>query len=809
MTYRIPLAPGTDPRTVTLHHFGTNYLANRQGQGETLENSGAYADAAQWLGVTCFRYPGGTIAESYLDITDMRHFEAGAGDAILAQHFADASDTTGLTRLGAFLDFAAARAAEVTIVLPMVRFMETIRTGTAQEIATLEAQVKAFVTEALAYRSGAAIKGFEIGNEFPSWMGGHNGDFLDSTADAAALMRNMAVWVNEALEDAGADHVGIIAHTAFVKYGDKGNNPLLRRLFDDGLDQDYAHVESTADFFKAVDGVSSHFYPWQPWAEGSSGSGSIREDIGLIADWQSAFDSYAAAQGLGTRPLQALATEWNLRNASYVQDQISCLQGGLGTVSLFHQMIAQGIDEAQVWPVLQNNQNTLVSHDGEVTSMQMPGATFALLRTLTPGLAAGSAVHARDMDGDGSDDLFLYTFSQGNAVTSFVAAARAMTVTLDFAGFGLDADRTQAHVATLGETGKIPELHIDASRELAYDQTSVTLSLAPWELSLVTLDEARAAATGGVAGALPGTAGASFGFAHLHDVAALLPEGALTGSATGTLLRAGDRADAFQILPGFAADGGGGADSILGTAGADTVLGGTGNDTISLHDGNDIIAGGSGSDLLIGGAGHDRIRGGPQEDVIHGGSGDDVLSGEAGFDLIRGGRGNDYADGSAQADNLLGGSGDDTLLGGSGLDRLFGEDGNDVLRGGSGRDGLFGGNGDDLLLGGSGDDILVGHAGFDRLEGGQGNDILVGAFNADTFVFSGDFGQDEIRDFEARNPHEKIDLSGVASITDYGDLSAHHLSQTAEGALIDAGGGNQILLRGVAVKDLDPGDFLF
>ncbi|MFC6760203.1 hypothetical protein ACFQFQ_13035 [Sulfitobacter porphyrae] len=102
--------------------------------------------------------------------------------------------------------------------------------------------------------------------------------------------------------------------------------------------------------------------------------------------------------------------------------------------------------------------------------------------------------------------------------------------------------------------------------------------------------------------------------------------------------------------------------------------------------------------------------------------------------------------------------------------------------------------------------------GFDTIVGGTGNDLLVGAFNADTFVFAdfgGGFGQDTIRDFDANNVFERIDLRLVSSIRDLNDLLTNHATQVGQDVLIDAGGGNTILLEGVDRNDLDASDFIF
>lgn len=249
-------------------------------------------------------------------------------------------------------------------------------------------------------------------------------------------------------------------------------------------------------------------------------------------------------------------------------------------------------------------------------------------------------------------------------------------------------------------------------------------------------------------------------------------------------------------------------------------------------------------------AGEDSIRGTQQDDIIGGDVGtlrddaalfaaNDTIYGEGGDDEIYGDvrdvfddaevlrDGDDFIDGGAGNDSLFGNGGDDTLLGGTGKDKVKGQDGDDTIAGGNGRDRLEGGSGDDTinggkghdrleggtdndsLSGGKGDDRLSGNAGTDTLKGGDGDDQLAGGNNADIFEFSGNFGNDTITDFSL-NPNEKIDLSGVAAITDFADLMDDHIDDTSGTVVIADGAGNTITLDTVfSVSSLDADDFIF
>ncbi len=283
------------------------------------------------------------------------------------------------------------------------------------------------------------------------------------------------------------------------------------------------------------------------------------------------------------------------------------------------------------------------------------------------------------------------------------------------------------------------------------------------------------------------------------------------------------------LMGGLEADtlnGGSGNDSLLGEDGVDILngdegddilLGNLGNDHLFGGDGDDSLDGGDGNDNLDGGIGNDELSGGNQNDVLNGSAGNDTLFGNLGRDSLVGGDDDDLLLGGNRQDTLESGDGDDRAFGGNGSDTITGDMGNDILRGGTsedtldggvGDDFLFGGTQNDILFGGEGADVLSGRGGFDTLNGGIGNDTLIGGFNGDIFIFEDSFGNDVIEDFTVEIGPERIDLSGVTEITDFADLVADHLSDINGNAVI-TDGMNTITLTGVAMVDLEAGDFIF
>lgn len=114
----------------------------------------------------------------------------------------------------------------------------------------------------------------------------------------------------------------------------------------------------------------------------------------------------------------------------------------------------------------------------------------------------------------------------------------------------------------------------------------------------------------------------------------------------------------------------------------------------------------------------------------------------------------------------------------------------------------------DLFKGTAGKDKLTGTDGDDVIRGLKGNDVLIGRGGADYFVIEKRSGKDKIKDFDAFDDGEIVDLSKVDSVRNWNDLRKNHLDEKGGDAMLDLGGGNIVILKNVDVSDLDRADFL-
>ncbi len=202
-----------------------------------------------------------------------------------------------------------------------------------------------------------------------------------------------------------------------------------------------------------------------------------------------------------------------------------------------------------------------------------------------------------------------------------------------------------------------------------------------------------------------------------------------------------------------------------------------------------------GRGAIFGGGGDDTLFGTAGSDFISGGAGDDILVDNYGTNELRGGAGDDEISVGDRSMNsrLKGGAGDDVLTSGAGDDTLWGKSGHDTL---------MGGRGDDVLYGNRGRDVLMGGEGADVIDGGRGSDTLTGGWGRDVFVFrSLDKGHDVITDFE--DGRDVIKIEGL-SYDDF--VFTSDAGRTVISALDMAG---QVALEGVDMAALDAADFLF
>ena len=216
---------------------------------------------------------------------------------------------------------------------------------------------------------------------------------------------------------------------------------------------------------------------------------------------------------------------------------------------------------------------------------------------------------------------------------------------------------------------------------------------------------------------------------------------------------------------------------------------------------------------FLGGDGVQKvINTGTIKGSIHLGGGNDYFEGLIGkvTGSVYGGKGNDTYVISSAATKLVEKAGEGTDLVKSSATYTLQDNFENLTLTGSGNSNATGNSLANQIHGNNGKNIISGGAGNDTLWGHGGADTLIGGAGSDTFVFAKGDGKDTIKDFAATgSSHDVLDLTGLASITDFNDLVKNHMKQVGSHVQINGLNGDVIILENVKIGHLDAGDFLF
>jgi Ca2+-binding RTX toxin-like protein len=243
-----------------------------------------------------------------------------------------------------------------------------------------------------------------------------------------------------------------------------------------------------------------------------------------------------------------------------------------------------------------------------------------------------------------------------------------------------------------------------------------------------------------------------------------------------------------------------GSTFIIGTDAADLIQGSGGNDYLEGRDGNDSFRESGGYNILLGGKGSNTL---------------DVQQSVENFDFANDGAGTLYVRDASGGISITRDIGtltskepgfmwglfkDDVthsvtssgLLAGTSLTQyassVKGDAGDNSLKAHTGGDWLFGLDGNDRLSGSTGNDVFVGGAGNDLMESGGGSN---------TFLFSGDFGNDKIIGFQSTDKLVFQGVDGVGQRYDYRE----HATAVGNDTLLTFGD-DSVTLVGVGLDHL-------
>lgn len=763
--------------------FGANFLFHRDGGQVPGTISETYQKFASEVNLTTLRYPGGGVAELYLDLKDPNSF--------LQADTVDGPAKEPTVPLSEFLDYAAAIKASPTIVVPSFRFLstETDKIGHKYVDLSLDDDVRQFILTCLseADRAGTAISAFELGNEW--WVENRMTPIeYGRVANYLAKVIQEEVTKYEKINPAAFEHEPSIVVQVGPGGGAEWYSPSGWPVSED---YEGPVISATELIFRqfvdpqaktAVDGILTHRY-----LHGSDA------DINGYA--YSPFDTWqmlaSQTEGFNKDP-DRFVTEWNVSARN--QNELG-LQQFDTMVELVEEMLLAGVDHANVWAVQQGNETRLINNNGNGNEnyggLSFAGVAFDMMSAQLRGMRVidgPSQIAGLALNSFGSDDKLVYF------LTNREDTGRSDLISV--ADLGVIGHHATIYQITEGADG-LPTVSV-LTIDLGTMAGSLTLNFSPYESMMIVVSRrAGGSVIEGydLADQLIGSAyadsidgGASpdtiDGGAGNDSVVGGMGDDSIWGGTGNDTLQGGigrdflnggigndvaSYAEATEDLiidmiameissPRVRDDYFDGIEGFISGFGDDRIIGDSGNNFLQSRDGNDTSYGGLGDDTLIGGSGRDQLSGGDGNDIIYGGDGYDTrirhivddaisdsgnnLNGGDGNDLLRGMGGVDQLNGGAGDDSMYGADGDDFVFGGDGNDFAWGGSGSDVLDGGSSNDILFGELGDDSIRGGGGDDVLLGGRGADFLFGGVGSDILFGGRGDDNLV--GEDGDDRM-----------------------------------------------------------------
>lgn len=809
--------------------FGVNFLAGFE-TGDTVAGGATYDDVIRALGnvassetvqtatglttpVASIRFPGGSLTEDFYNNNALTYATpVGVGNG-----------TDGPTLISDFTTMCKSLGADMSFVMPTIRYLSISGLGVANSAATIE--MKNFVTALLqdAFTKGVNVNAIELGNEY--W-----GESI-TTAQYGQIAAKEALVIQQAIDAFKADkvaqgvnmtnwHEPSILLQMGTQWGDSGDSATEMSTI---LAQFTSPLERAA-----VDGFVNHYYMGET-VENAPSSWNHTHVMYL--------DTMAPMlTASGWKPIDQLEqhiSEWNVKSATVETG----LRSFAATVDIFNTMARYGVDSADFWSVEDRTQFSLTRHSAGTPGTESDtylGLSFTgeAFRMLTESVQGMQVINLAETN-SGSSTALVQAFTGGHEVVLFISNRSGVADTLNLNLSGVLGGQIANAWGTLVGTSGDP---LDQTAAPLITNSNLTITNGVLSgIALGAYETLRVTVTIGAFG---------------EEIMGYTGADSLNGSAYGDMM-----------------DGRDGNDSLYGLAGNDTIYGHDGNDAIFGGDGDrDLIYGGAGNDSLDGGssgastiygdAGNDTIGGGnASNDVLYGGAGNDFIGAGTGDDTIDGGAGIDTAyfwgtqaitvnlglttgqntgygvdtltsieilkTGSA-ADSLSGGAADEQLYSYAGNDTLRGNAGNDVLDagvdndliyGGTGNDKLYGGDGLDKLYGDAGNDSLYGGAGIDSLyggsendfiQGGTGNDILYGGTGADEFYFAKDDGVDKVYDYADNS--DKIHI-GIAGMT-FANLS---ITGTTGNVVITYDAGDTITLTtaGLTVASLTASDFIF
>lgn len=439
--------------TAGSHLFGGNVLAPRT----EMTGPGSYDEAIEDLNVTGLRYPGGSLTEWYFDLSNP--------DADIATH-ADTGETTPFVPLSEFMGYAEAEGHAVTIVIPTRFELSAEVDENGDRLPDIdEDELREFIHDVASGSYGSAdIRGFEIGNEY--WGSGQM-----NAVEYGRLASKMSTIISDELDL--VSEIYEIDTSSMSVLTQMGHNYGTSRISDqydgwssddilDDLSTRYPDAKFSADHLfqdgsvnwtavnnelikmsfdtdqeiSSIDGIIAHVY--------TRGTDFSRQfDLDMI---QKTWLSDEALE-----ELEIHVTEWNLKSSDDLDrhDNYGLYQAHdmLNTIEEF---MAAGVDQAHVWPLIQNTSNPLcVGFD--YSESTAAGKMFSMMSENIPGKTMLDFTPKGDRQTElRTEDVDIHAFASQDDIVLYLASTSDESKITDIDVSSLIAGSSEIEVQVLG-----------------------------------------------------------------------------------------------------------------------------------------------------------------------------------------------------------------------------------------------------------------------------------------------------------------------------------------------------------------------
>lgn len=441
--------------------FGANVLATRS----TLEQGGDYDRLIGELGVGSFRYPGGSLTERYFDITN-------PNASMVTDR--DTGETRDFIPLNEALEYAGQEGLSVTVVIPTRNLLSDATDANGDRFSAIdEGALRGFVRDVVSGVHGSAeIEAFELGNEY--WGSGQM-----SSVEYGRLASEMAVIVNDELDLQNAD-ADIIVQSGtnfdFARLSDQFASDMssadilaeLNATYGLTLGEDSLYSSGEINWTnvanemilsefdteaeqQAVDQVAVHVY-----------------SRGQVNESQRSFFLNNTDETWGEQipDAQIAVTEWNTAGNTDLLERSTDygLHQSHEMLNVMEEFIRYDVENAHVWPLIQNTPNTLSMDDGQ-TDLTPGGAMFNMMQDALPGKTAIDLTREAGADTEAEEDgVAVHGFWEPDELLFYVAATQegGADTNVDFSGLVSETGRVEISVLGVAEGAAIGSNTSDA-----------------------------------------------------------------------------------------------------------------------------------------------------------------------------------------------------------------------------------------------------------------------------------------------------------------------------------------------------------